>query len=212
MNDLKFGSLGETWINLVNLTVQAGVRLDGGGCELLGVKAAFPAAADGDPLIGRFGDRQMIAEMKKVFFADTPNALGHNYAGLMRGPGGRRDLQDVISLLRTHPASKRAVVTLCGGTDGKVPCINVIQFLVREGLVQTMYFARGQDAFKKFYADGLCIATLARSVADGLELPAGGVAGFIASSHIYPEDLPAIQKMLAESRSYLRTGDPKGAG
>ena len=54
--------------------------------------------------------------------------------------------------------------------------------------MRTLYFARGQDAFKKFYADALCLAEMARRVADGLDLPAGTVSGFIGSSHVYQED------------------------
>jgi thymidylate synthase len=95
------------------------------------------------------------------------------------------------------------VVTLCGRGDGKVPCINVIQFLVRAGVLRTIYFARGQDAYKKFYADALCLANLARRVAERLDLPAGIVSGFIGSSHIYHEDRPAIDVFLARGNQCL---------
>src|SRR5579872_1400309 len=108
--DLSFETLGKAWLHLVQRTVRAGVPLEGEGIELLEVKVTFPAAADEDPLIARFGNARMIAEMERVFFADGPNALGHSYANLMRGPGGRNDLEDIISLLRKEPASKRAVV------------------------------------------------------------------------------------------------------
>lgn len=209
MNNIAFASLGEAWINLVNLTTQTGTRLGDEGYEVLGVGVEFPAMGESDPVIEQFGDRQMIADIKNVFFMQGPNSLGHSYAGLMHGPGGRHDLQDVIALLRGKPLSKRAVVTLCGNADGKVPCVNVIQFLVRDGALQTMYYARGQDAFRKFYADGLCLATMSRTVANGLGLAAGRVTGFIGSSHVYEYDLPAIRRMLAEGRNYLR---PCGEG
>jgi hypothetical protein len=211
MNDLRFGSLGETWINLVNSTVQSGVSVDGESLELLEVQVAFPAGAKGDELIGLFGDSRMIAEMERVFFADEANAEGHSYAHLMRGPGGRHDLKDVISLLRAEPASKQAVVTLCEPGGGKVPCVNVLQFLVRAGALRTIYFARGQDAFKKFYADALCLGKLARRVAEGLGLPEGTVSGFIGSSHVYEKDLPAIADFLARGKRFLRNGKPEGA-
>ena len=211
MMHLKFESLGETWINLVNLTVQAGTRLNNQAYELLGAEVAFPARTEGDPVIGQFGDPQMIADMGTVFFTSHANASGHSYAALMRGPGGRQDLQDVIALLRSDPWSKRAVVTLCGSPDGKVPCINVIQFLIRDKAVRTTYFARGQDAFRKFYADGLCIAAMARTVSGGLELPAETVAGYIASSHVYDQDMADIKRMLVQGQGYLRAGGCKGA-
>jgi thymidylate synthase len=211
MNDVKFGSLGETWINLVQRTVQTGISVNDETLELIGVRVDFSADAGGDPLIRQFGNSRMMTEMERVFFADGANALGHRYADLMRGPGGRHDLQDVISLLRAEPSSKRAVVTLCGLGDGKVPCVNVIQFLVRSGGLRTIYFARGQDAFKKFYADALCLAKMARGVAEGLGLPSGAVEGFIGSSHVYHADRPAIDDFLARGKEFLPNGKPKGA-
>lgn len=211
MNELSFGSLGETWIHLVQTTAQNGTPLNGEGLELMEVQVAFPARDQADELIRQFGDSRMIAEMERVFFADQANALGHSYAKLMRGPGGRHDLQDVITLLRAEPASKRAVVTLCGLGDGKVPCVNVIQFLIRAGALRTIYFARGQDAFKKFYADAHCLAVMARRVAEALGLPAGTVSGFIGSSHIYYKDLPAIDDFLVRTNPLVSNGNPKGS-
>ena len=90
MNDLSFGSLGETWVRLVQTTVQTGISVDGESIELLGVQVVFPAEVEGDELIRQFGDSRMIAEMEQVFFADGANALGHSYASLMRGPDGRQ--------------------------------------------------------------------------------------------------------------------------
>ena len=78
-------------------------------------------------------------------------------------------------------------------------------------MLQTIYFARGQDAFKKFYADALCLAKMARRVADGLGLPAGTVSGFIGSSHVYHEDQPAIDDFLARGNQFLLNGKSKGA-
>ena len=210
MNELKFGSLGETWINLVRLTIEAGAPLDGEGYERLGVQVCFPASPAEDPIVERFGDASMVASMKQVFFTDTPNALGHSYAKLMRGPGGRGDLRDVVDLLRGNPWTKRATVTFCGEPNGKVPCINVVQFLVREGQVRTIYFSRGQDAYRKFYADALCLAAMGRRVAEGLDLAAGTVEGFIASSHVYYKDLPAAEQFLAESQGSLARRSPVG--
>jgi hypothetical protein len=210
VNDVRCGSLGETWLNLVQMTARDGTSVDGETLELLAVQVAFPSETEGDELIRQFGDNRIRAEMEKVFFADGANALGHSYAKLMRGPGGRHDLEDVISLLRAEPASKRAVLTLCGPGDGKVPCINVVQFLIRAGVIRTIYFARGQDAFKKFYADALCLAKMARRVAEGLGLPANIVSGFIGSSHVYQKDRPAIDDFLARGNRFLRDGKLEG--
>ncbi len=206
MQPLEFETLGQTWLNLVERTLKTGSCLPDGLRECLGVMVGFAAASEQDPIIDQFGDPHMIKEMRQVFFEPGPNALGHSYAGLMRGPDGRSDLKDVVDLLQQQPLSKRAVLTLCGPAGGKVPCLNVVQFLIRDGSVQTTYFARGQDVFKKFYADGVCVAAMARRVAQQLGLPAGRVRGFLGSSHIYAEDIPAIQTMLDRGRAHLSPG------
>jgi hypothetical protein len=205
MPALEFTTLGETWINLVERTLTNGAVLPDGLRECLGVRVGFPGMIEQDAVIDRFGDPEMIQQMKRVFFHEGPNALGHSYAALMRGPEGRSDLQDVVGLLRAESLTKRAVMTICGTGGGKVPCLNVIQFLIRGGAVQAAYFARGQDAFKKFYADGLCVAAMAAEVARRLKLPAGRVSGFIGSSHLYHEDLPAIEAMLNQGRGHLKS-------
>jgi thymidylate synthase len=210
MNQIKAGSLGETWLKLVDLTLKAGSPLANEGREVLGVEVLFPAASQPDPVLAQFGDREMMAQMEKVFFEDGTNALGHSYAKLMRGPDGRNDLTDVIALLKAEPFSKRAVVTLCGNGHGKVPCINTIQFLVREGSVQAIYFARGQDAFRKFYADALCVLRMTQTVAQRLSLPTSTVRGFIGSSHIYDADKAGIDKFLSEGAVLQANDHAKG--
>jgi thymidylate synthase len=210
MQCFEYETLGETWINLVRATLECGVDVNGEGPELIGVQVSFPASDQTDPLVTQCGDNQLVAEMEKVFFSDAPNSLGHSYSRLMSGPAGRRDLQDIVDLLRARPASKRAVVTICGPGDGNVPCVNAVQFLCRRERLQIVYFARGQDAFRKFYADGLCVAKMARRVASALNLPVGTVEGFIGSSHLYNRDRPAIDRFLSEGRAFLRKGNANG--
>jgi len=209
-SQLTFATLGQAWINLVRLTLEAGTTMGTEGFECLAVEVAFPAEIGDDRILNRFADAQMIANMEQVFFGEGTNPLGHSYAGLIRGPGGRNDLQDIVALLREEPWSKRAVLTLSGTGNGKVPCINVIQFLIRDGALQLIYFARGQDAFRKFYADALCLASMARKVASSLQIPAGTVTGFIGSCHVYNEDLPSIRLMLKATKDELPSGHSAG--
>ena len=121
-----------------------------------------------DPLLVRFGAGLIVDEMRKVFFSDEPNLFGHSYRSRLCGPQGRCDLSDVIDLLHSHPMSKRALVTLMPSGDGSVPCINAIQFLCREDGLLATYFSRGQDIFRKFYADAVCVYEMAQQVASGL--------------------------------------------
>ncbi len=199
----KIACLGESWINLLDLILKTGTPMAQEGIECLGSQVRFRSESANDPVLERFGDREMIRNMEKVFFTDAQNPLGHSYANLMRGPGGRSDLQDIVDLLRVDPWTKRGVLTLCGNPNGKVPCLNIIQFLVRDGAVQAIYFARGQDIYRKFYADGLCVIAMARKVAEALGLAAGAVTGFIGSSHVYHADVETIQQLLVSGKEFL---------
>lgn len=180
------------------------------GLELLGRTVLFQPDPTPDDLLERFGDKQMMAEMQKVFFSEGPNSLGHSYARLICGPGGRNDLQDVIGLLQKEPATKRALVTFSAQPNGKVPCVTAVQFLVRAEALQLIYFARGQDAFRKFYADALCLVAIGQKVAEALRVSLGVVRGFIGSSHIYHRDLPEIQKTLAAAHQRLSVSAAEG--
>jgi thymidylate synthase len=82
--------------------------------------------------------------------------------------------------------------------------------LVRNRALHTVYFSRGQDAFQKFYADGLCLGLMGQKVAEELGLRPGNVTGFIASSHVYDRDLPAIGRMLARAQDVLGSGARTG--
>jgi hypothetical protein len=201
MSVIDYPSLGETWLHLVSQTIESGTPLKEEAVELLDVTVQFPATPQRDLVLEQFGDPDMIQTMSCVFFNDAENKLGHSYARLMKGPMGRNDLLDIIALLKEDSWCKRAVLTFCGEGNGKVPCINVVQFLVRNGALQARYFSRGQDAYRKFYADCLCIASMTRQVAQGVGLPLGSVRGNIASSHVYHVDMPAARQMLAYQKT-----------
>jgi len=171
--------------------------------ELLNVCVVFTNGDPEDPLLARFGSKQYINEMRKVFFSVEENQFGHSYHSHYRGPEGRNDLDDVIELLRREPYSKRAVVTFVGAGDGKVPCINAIHFLLREEALNVTYFSRGQEIYRKFYADGACVFEMASRVAKELNVPLTHITGMISSAHIYLEDLPAVRSFLTDARAFL---------
>jgi thymidylate synthase len=199
MKEIRHPSLGETWLALCREVCQSGSTIGQETRELLTVCAAFDTADFRlDPLLTRFASSHHVEEMRKVFFSSEPNHFGHSYAAMLSGPLGRNDLSDVAELLALDPESKRAVVSLTGSGNGKVPCVNVIHFLQREAKLLVVYFARGQDVFRKFYADALCIFEMAQRVACQLGIPVAQVVGIIGSAHVYLRDLPEIERVLAQ--------------
>ena len=227
MKDICYRSLGETWLAILREVYHSSQTVGDDTRELLQVCASFAQGDyDSDPVLVRFASRENVEEMRKVFFTAEPNEFGHSYRDRIRGPRGRSDLSDVIELLQREPLSKRAAIVLVGEGDGRVPCINAVHFLrrarpagtrqseeealspgagspgarhgARDGLVAT-YFARGQDVFRKFYADAVCIFEMARRVADAIGVPVDRVTGVISSAHVYLADLAAVGDVLARA-------------
>ena len=198
MKEIRYSSLGETWLAALREVCQTGQTIDDETRELQNVCVTFEEGEFlEDPILRQFASVEHVQEMRKVFFSTESNQFGHNYGDKMRGPRGRSDLSDVIELLARQPWSKRAIVTLVGEGDGRVPCINAIHFMCREGGLVATYFSRGQDIFRKFYADGICIFEMARRVASSLDIRLIRTSGIISSAHIYLDDLDEIRSMLA---------------
>ncbi len=200
MKEICCLSLGETWLAVLREVYHSSQNLGDDARELLHVCASFGQCDyDSDPVLVRFASRENVEQMRKVFFTTEPNGFGHSYRDRIRGPRGRCDLSDVIELLDREPLSKRAAIVLVGEGDGRVPCINAVHFLRRrQGLVAT-YFARGQDVFRKFYADGVCVFEMAGRVAGAIGVPVDRVTGFISSAHVYLADMADVGRVLAEA-------------
>jgi thymidylate synthase len=200
MKAIQCATLGEAWLAALRTVYESGREVAQETRETPHLWVDFRRADfQSDPLLARFASSGQVEEMRKVFFSNEPNRFGHNYSDCLQGPRGRSDLADVVELLREDPASKRALVALVGHGDGRVPCVNVVHFLLREEGLTATYFARGQDIFRKFYADGVCLYELAQQVACGLKVPLVAVCGLIGSAHVYLADLAEIRSVLAEA-------------
>lgn len=197
MNNLQHNTIGKAWRELVYLTKKNGVELADEGLELLDVNIKFKHDFNSkDTILGKYADKKMIENMQKVFFSNEENDLGHSYFDNMCSPYRNDYLTDIVKVLKDKRNSKRATLTLNSSGSGKVPCINVINFLIRDEKLNVYYFSRGQDAYKKFYADALVIATMQSNIAEKLSVQVGEITGYITSSHIYNSDMTSINNFL----------------
>lgn len=195
--EIKKETIGQAWKELVTFTKNNGVQLADEGLEVLDINIKFKHDFNREDIIlEKYADKKMIENMQKVFFSNKENELGHNYFYNMCLSCKNDYITDVIRVLEEKRNSKRAALTLNSSGNEKVPCINVISFLIRDGKLNIYYFSRGQDAYKKFYADALVIATMQSNVAKKLSIDIGEISGYIVSSHIYNIDMTNINKFL----------------
>jgi thymidylate synthase len=178
--------------------IQSGIEYENDFWEISNAVVAFEVTdLDQDDILKKYCSPNNVLEMEKVFFSDGANSFGHSYRNRWRGPNGKNDLTDIISMLKSKPTTKRAILTFESDAT-KTPCINIIHFTCRNNILYASYFSRGQDIFNKFYADAFCIQKFGQIIAEELNVPLERITGFISSAHIYNKDLARAKQILLE--------------
>lgn len=113
----------------------------------------------------------------------------------------KKQLDRVVKLLRKDASSRRAVVVLAK-SFGVPPCHSLLQFLVRDGCLNTYVFVRSLDFVKGLPYDARTWSIVASVIASTLRLSRGRLVFFVSSFHVYGTDIPS-----AIGRKNARLGD-----
>lgn len=130
----------------------------------------------------------------------TPNAGLRYYLG---------DLNDLVSLLAKNPLTRQAYLPIwfpedTGAVEGqRVPCTIGYHFLVRNNLLDIVYYIRSCDLLRHFRDDVYMAARLAQWVCDelqssGLAIRTGQLVMYISSLHYFRGDYPMVNRLLGE--------------
>lgn len=157
--------------------------------EILNMNTTF-SCNEADKVLINENMKRDYREMCKVFFSQEKNIFGHNYSDSILSPITSRanPISDIAELLRENSTTRKAVLTYAPYGDKKIPCINCVHFIFRENRLNISYFSRGQDIFRKFPLDALCIIETGKQVAELLGVEMGFVSATITSAHIYNSD------------------------
>lgn len=193
INKKIYETIGSCWIDSLKNIYSNGTKGEE-TTELYNINLNF-FYTQTDDILNSYGKIENIEEMKKVFFSDKDNIYGHSYKNLISGPYKQKDLSDVVAILKEKSTSNRAIV-LYENSYKKQPCINCIHFKLREGILNTTYFSRGQDFYNKFYCDAVCISIIDNYIKTQLKITKSFISAFISSAHIYNSDLNSVKILL----------------
>lgn len=149
-------------------------------------------------------------EMHKVFFSREENCFGHSYADAILVPTQKETspIEAISAILQENQTTRKAVMTFIPYDEMRIPCISHIQFLVRDGILDIIYSARGQDIYRKFPCDAMCIAEFGEKIAVQNHYTLGNITANIASAHIYLHNFTDAEKCIAEAdRNVILTGN-----
>lgn len=113
-------------------------------------------------------------------------------------------VQNVISLLKATPTSRRAVVQLFDAHDlsekyKSIPCTCTLQFLIRDGALHLIASMRSNDAYIGLPHDVFAFTMFQELIARATDTEVGHYTHFAGSMHIYEEQF-------AKARAYLDEG------
>ena len=116
---------------------------------------------------------------------------------------GNNQIQNVITLLRERPTSRRAVIQILNAEDiadnhSEIPCTTTLQFFVRNACVHLIASMRSNDAFIGFPHDVFCFTMLQEIVARAIDLEVGSYRHFVGSMHLYDTDRLHARNLIEE--------------
>jgi thymidylate synthase len=116
---------------------------------------------------------------------------------------GHNQLATILDLLRRKRSSRRAVIQLFDRGDlaaphQEIPCTCTLQFLVRNELLELITSMRSNDVFRGLSHDVFCFTMLQEIVARSLGVEVGVYKHMVGSLHLYTDNIPAMERYLAE--------------
>lgn len=201
---IKGDSIGEAWKKAIETIIENGMTIFDGDeklYEVLGLQIKVVNPSENDIIIEKKGDLTMIEWMKKNFFSkDNVLNWGYSYGKRLMDYQGINQLENIKKKLLNNIESKSATITLnCPLEDKKhSPCINILDFKVRNNTVILNTFFRSQDICKKMYADAVCLTIILNDIADALHIKNKELNLYIMSAHIYENDFEKGKEIINE--------------
>ncbi len=203
MKHLSARTTGEAWLKAMIEVSEHGQPIHDGEQllqESLNIFLTIEEPLAHDPLLDRYADPTMLDWMRANFL--QRRALpewGYSYGQRFFDYDGLNQVEQVIEKLKKNPDSKSATITLMHPTGDKkhMPCIVALDFKLRDGRLMTTGYFRSQDVGKKIYADIICIAEIARTIAQGIGAHEGALHLLIVSLHAYQADWERMRHCIA---------------
>ncbi|RYZ88510.1 MAG: thymidylate synthase [Proteobacteria bacterium] len=134
--------------------------------------------------------------------SDENNLIPGGYGPrIIRSCAGNQ-LENVITLLRERPQTRRAVIQIFKPEDtlfeGEIPCTCHIQFLLRDGRLNLIVSMRSNDAFIGLTHDIFCFTMIQEIIARSIGSEMGTYIHLAGSLHLYEDAREEAETYLGE--------------
>ncbi len=164
----------------------------------------FSALGEACWYLSRAADPDFISYYLSYYRDLDPRATAWGgYGARMFDSDGFDQIGYVIAKLRESPDSRQAVVQIFDHQDvasahGDVPCTCVLQYLVRDGRLDSIAYLRSNDVHRGLPHDLFSFTMLQELIARSVDVALGTHTHFVGSFHLYEADRPEAEAFLSE--------------
>lgn len=209
MEKIQAKTVGEAWTKVCRLILKKGKIVKDGNQilrEIINVFIEIKKPTLSDSVFEKFANVKEMEWMRRLWLGKKSiPAMGRfpkykvSYGKLIFDLDGENQLDWIIKKLKENPETKSATISILKPGEKRkshIPCSPVLDFKIRNKKLFLIAFFRSQDAYKKLHFDIYFLGKIAQMVAEKIKIPCGPLCFFVASEHIYEEDLKEIKKLI----------------
>lgn len=203
MINVNGATVGEAWVKYLNTIIKYGNNYydeDEKILELSDIVLTVKEDNEDDIILKKYGDAHLKAlYLQKMQTTEIVKELNASYGQRIYEQLGINQYEWCYQRLKTKPESKAAAMSLLLPDDpgSRIPCLDVIDFKIRNGILYTKTFFRSQNAMNA-YGNLCALFWLSNNMANDLKVDRGELTCFICNGHIYKNKMESANKILSD--------------
>ena len=196
-------TVGDAWVKYLRKVIKFGKFYhdeDDRILELDDIVLSIEDDIENDPILEKYADMHLKElYLQKMQSTEIVKELNASYGKRIYEQLGVNQYQWCYQRLKDKPESKAATMSLLLPDDPgpRIPCLNIIDFKLRNGILYTKTFFRSQNAMNA-YGNLCALFWLSDNMARDLNVKRGNLTCFISNGHIYDYKLEDARRIISD--------------
>ncbi|BFK82149.1 hypothetical protein I3900191A7_22940 [Clostridium baratii] len=201
MKNIHSKTIGQAWIQYLQTVYEMGNLYydeDEEIIEFENIILDIEDDVENDLILNTYADEHISSlYMKKMQSTELVEELNASYGKRIFDQLGINQYEWVVNRLKNKSETKAATISLLLPNDPgpRIPCLDIIDFKVRNGKLYTKTFFRSQNALRA-YGNLKAIFWLSNKLAKELEIERKNLICFISNGHFNKSDIKKVEDIL----------------
>ena len=203
MHIIKEKTLGEAWLKTMKVVMNEGEDIwdeDVALREVRNLYITIDDIIDDDSVINKYADPDRVELMKKKYA--TCGLVGDykmDYGSRIYNNHGINQIDWIVNRIKQKPETKSATITLHEAGDEMLPCLSLLDFKYRNGVLDMNVVYRSQNIYWSHPGNMLALRQMQKDVANELNYKIGKVELVVFSAHIYESDFKRVKEIIEDT-------------